>query len=304
MGTRTPARSAPSGLHKPYDTARSWRELLATAARDLGDRGEARWVVQHAGGTDAAQLLRCLDDALPPLVAREVQALVDRRRSGEPLQKVLGLWGFRGLEVAVDGRALIPRPETEVVVEQALARLAGIRRPIRVADLGTGSGVIALCVAAECPYAEVIATDCSAAALALARENLSRQPSNVRTRVTFAAGDWFEALPQSALGQLALVVSNPPYLAAAEWPELDPVVRDHDPYGALVAGASGLEAIDRLVRESPRWLRAGGSLVVEIAPHQRSAVLALVEAWGPYDAAGVVEDLAGRPRVLVASMPA
>lgn len=261
-------------------------------------------MVQHAGGTDAAHLLCRLDDAPPPLLALEVRALVERRRSGEPLQKVLGLWGFRGLELSVDGRALIPRPETEVVVEQALATLDGTRRPIRVADLGTGSGVIAISVAAECLGSRVIATDSSVAALGLARENLSRQPSNVRGHVTFAEGDWFAALPRAVVGQLALVVSNPPYLAAAEWLELDPVVRDHDPYGALVAGESGLEAIDVLVREAPRWLRGGGSLVVEIAPHQRAAVLALVEAWGPYEAAEVVDDLAGRPRVLVASMPA
>ncbi|MHB1770476.1 MAG: peptide chain release factor N(5)-glutamine methyltransferase [Acidimicrobiales bacterium] len=304
MGTLTPGQSTPSGSHEPYETVRSWRELLATAARDLGDRQEARWVVEHAGGTDAAQLLCRLDDAPPALLALEVQALVDRRRSGEPLQKVLGLWGFRGLEVRVDGRALIPRPETEVVVEQALATLDGTRRPIRVADLGTGTGVIALSVAAECPGSWVIATDSSAAALSLARENLARQPAKLRGHVSFVEGDWFAALPRAAVGQLALVVSNPPYLAAAEWLELDLVVRDHDPYGALVAGESGLEAIDVLVGESPRWLRAGGSLVVEIAPHQRSAVLALVAGRGPYEAVEVVDDLAGRPRVLVASLPA
>jgi release factor glutamine methyltransferase len=220
---------------------------------------------------------------------------------------VVGTWGFRGLDVAVDGRALIPRPETELLVDLALAEWDGTaphgeRTCVRyAADLGTGSGVIALSLASERADLEVFAVDGSHAALDLALENLDSLPEDVRSRVHLLEGDWFSPLPGRLLGHLALVASNPPYLAAEEWSLLDPVVRDYDPYQALVAGVTGLEAIALLVSQAPRWLAPGGALVVEIAAHQRAAVLALIAEAGPaYCAATVTDDLAGWPRVLVA----
>jgi release factor glutamine methyltransferase len=273
---------------------------MAETARDLDDPHEAGWIVQHAAGLQAAAIMSRLDAPAPPSVLLRVRALVERRRSGEPLQWVLGGWGFRGVEVAVDGRALVPRPETEVVVEQALAQLRLASRPCRVADLGTGSGVIALAIASEDPTVQVYATDASVEALSLATENLARQPEHVRARVRMLEGDWFGALPPKLAGGIAVVVSNPPYLAAGEWSALDPVVRDYDPYEALVAGETGLEAISRLIAEAPRWLCAAGALVLEIAPHQGEAVLALVADEAGYSSAEVAEDLAGRARVLVA----
>jgi release factor glutamine methyltransferase len=278
----------------------TWRQLTAGAARRLGDQREARWIVQHAAGLTPALLLRSLDTAAPAAAVAQVCSLVERRRSGQPLQWVLGGWGFRGVEVAVDGRALVPRPETEIVVEQALTQLTLAGPPYAVADLGTGSGVIALSVASEHPEAEVFATDGSVRALSLAAENLAIQPDDVRARVHLLQGDWFGALPAAAAGKLAVVVSNPPYLAADEWPSLESVVRDYDPYEALVSGPTGLESIALLVTEAPDWLSDVGALVVEIAPHQREAVLALVAGTGTYANADVVDDLAGRPRVLVA----
>lgn len=277
----------------------SWRLLVAEATDALGDPQEARWILLHAGGLQASELLRCLDEAPPPSVPPQVRALVERRRAGEPLQWVLGAWGFRQLEVAVDGRALVPRPETETVVEQALMQLARVGPPLRVVDLGTGTGVIALSIASECPQAVVLATDRSPQALELAGENLARQPEEIRRRVSLAEGDWFEAVPGELAGDLAVIVSNPPYLAADEWGELEAVVRHYDPYEALVAGPSGLEAIARLVAEAPPWLRPGGALVVEIAPHQVTAALDLMTARRAYESAEVVPDLAGRPRVLL-----
>jgi release factor glutamine methyltransferase len=233
--------------------------------------------------------------------------MVVRRRSGEPLQHVVGRWGFRALDVAVDGRALVPRPETEILVDLALAewdRIAppGEKTPLHsAADLGTGSGVIALSLVAERDNLEVFAVDRSRAALDLARENLGSIPEDLRGRVHLLEGDWFVPLPDRLVGRLALITSNPPYVAADEWQLLDAVVRDHDPYEALVAGASGLEAVAHLVRAAPRWLSPGGALVVEIAPHQSEAVLALVaESGRAYGSAAVADDLAGRPRVLVA----
>lgn len=278
----------------------SWRRIIGEAARDLGDRGEARWIVERVSGLQPAQLLSELDNAVPPAVPSRVRALVERRLSGEPLQWVLGHWSFRGIEVAVDGRALVPRPETEIVVGHCLKRLASMCPPLQVVDLGTGSGVIALSIASECPGAKVLATDRSQAALSLARQNLARQGPEVRRQVSFAEGDWFGGLPTEMAGSVSAVVSNPPYLAAAEWQMLEAVVRDHDPYEALVAGDSGLEAVFLLIDEAPSWLRGGGALVVEIAPHQRHAALRAATAHGSYESAEVLDDLAGRPRVLVA----
>jgi release factor glutamine methyltransferase len=232
--------------------------------------------------------------------------MVVRRRAGEPLQHVVGRWGFRGLDVAVDRRALVPRPETELLVDNALAewdRLSsGASSGARyAADLGTGSGVIALSLVTEREVIEVFAVERSAEALDLARENLGALPEAHRARVHLMGGSWFSALPARLVTKLAIIVSNPPYLAADEWPALDAVVRDHDPYDALVAGASGLEAIAHIVREAPAWLAPSGALVVEIAPWQRAAVLDLVnDAGGAYGSATVIDDLAGRSRVLVA----
>jgi release factor glutamine methyltransferase len=285
----------------------SWRQLLSEAACILGDRLEARRIVEQAAGIPAGSLFGSLDEIVPAAATEDVRAMVARRRSGEPLQHVVGRWGFRGLDVAVDGRALVPRPETELLVDVALAACDGIPmngRPPSLrpaADLGTGSGVIALSLVAEREDLEVFAVDRSPRALELARENLDSLPEGARSRVRFLEGDWFSPLPLRLVGRLAIVASNPPYIATDEWPTLDAVVRDHDPYESLVAGATGLEVIAHLVSEAPRWLAPAGVLVVELAPHQRGAALALVAESRPaYSSASVVDDLAGRPRILVA----
>ncbi len=278
----------------------TWRSLVGSAVAELGDRLEAVRIVCHAGGIELNDLPLRGDGAVPPDVVERARVLLARRQAGEPLQWVLGSWGFRTLDLVVDGRALVPRPETEIVVEHALAELRRLAEPYDVVDLGTGSGVIALSIAAEEPAARVLATDRSPAALSLARENLGRQPPALRGRVRFADGDWFAAVPAGLAGKLALVVSNPPYLAAAEWPHLDGVVREYDPYDALVAGSSGLEAIGEIVGAAGGFLRPAGALVVEIAPHQAAAVVDAARATGAYGYVEVRQDLTGRPRVLVA----
>jgi release factor glutamine methyltransferase len=291
------------------------RELLAESAIRLGSEVEARWVVEHATGLGSPALSEHLADAVPDDVRRTVGALTDRRQAGEPLQYVLGSWAFRTLELVVDHRVLIPRPETEVVAGIAL-ELLGPTGPGgpgdragrgRVAvDLGTGSGAIALSLAAEGPGdLEVWATDASPDALAVAAANLAtlaeRAPDQA-ARVHLAGGDWFAALPDALAGALALVVSNPPYVAEPEWAGLDAAVRDHEPRRALVAGPTGLESIDRIVAEARRWLGPGGHLVLELAPHQADAVTRAAEAAG-YRRVRVEPDLAGRARALVATWP-
>jgi release factor glutamine methyltransferase len=227
-----------------------------------------------------------------------VEGMIERRRQGEPLQYVLGIWSFRRLELVVDRRVLIPRPETEVLVEVALAELhrLGPVRPLAV-DLGTGSGAIALSVALEVPQARVWGTDRSQDALAVARANLSGMGARVATRVRLAAGHWFGALPAELRGQVDLVVANPPYIGETE--RLPPEVADWEPAGALVAGPGGLEAVAEILAGAPDWLRRPAVAVLEIAPHQAEAAVALARGEG-FTEVDVRPDLTGRPRALVA----
>lgn len=238
---------------------------------------------------------RWLDRLAPP---GERESLARRRSEGEPLQYVLGHWAFRTLELTVDRRALIPRPETEQVVEVALSEIAGLRHPV-VVDLGTGTGAIALSVAVELAEAQVWATDIDREALSLARENRNQ----LGAVVLFAEGSWFDALPGYLRGWIDLVVSNPPYVSEEEWPELDPEVR-REPYRALVAGPGsggtpGFGAVEAVLRGAPEWLSDGGVVVVELAPHQAGAAVAVAESAG-LSSVRVVQDLAGRDRAVVA----
>ncbi len=281
----------------------TWRQLWRDTAGALVDPVETRWIIEEVSGLGLPALLRELDRPATPAEVARLAEVVARRLSGEPLQHVLGHWGFRTLEVAVDSRVLVPRPETEFVVEVALSELDRIAAKcpasLFAVDLGTGSGVIALSLAAERDAVRVVAVDRDPGALDVALANLSRLAPQARERVELLAGDWYGALPASYAGRFDLIVANPPYLAEHEWALLDPVVRDFDPVAALVAGPSGLEHISTIVAGAPEWLGTGGRLVVEIAPSQNTAVLSLARCAGIW--ARIEVDLAGRPRVLVAS---
>ena len=276
----------------------SWRELLAQADEAVG-AVDARWIVEEASGCNGAELLAELDS---PATVRAVVAfdgMLQRRAAGEPLQYVVGHWGFRTLDLVVDQRVLIPRPETEVVAEVALEELARVDRtgdPLVAVDMGTGSGAIGLSLAAESPEVEVHCTDVSTDAIAVARANLAGL-GRPATRVTLHQGSWFEALPATLEGQVDLIVSNPPYVADSE--QLPPVVAEFEPGLALVAGPTGLEAATAILAGSRSWLRDGGSVVLELAPHQLSEAADLARAHGFADVA-VRVDLTGRDRVLVA----
>lgn len=280
-----------------------WRQLRGEAVARLAEAGvddpeqEVRWIAERASGRTAAEQTAHLDT---PATGREVafvDQMVARRAAGEPLQYVLGRWAFRTLDLLVDRRVLIPRPETEVVAGLAIDAAAALDRPAVVADLGTGSGAIALSLAAErWPHIEVWATDASADALSVARANLAglgRRAGVVR----LVEGDWFAALPAELAGRLDVVVSNPPYV-----PDGDPLpaeVAEWEPASALRAGPDGLADVRRIVAAAPAWLAPGGVLVVEIGDTQGEAARALALDAGLVD--GRVEpDLAGRPRALVA----
>jgi len=230
--------------------------------------------------------------ALTPGQQAEVDRLVARRAAGEPLQYLEGTAAFGPLEVAVDGRALIPRPETEGLWELAVAALGKAGPGTVIADLGTGSGALALALKHAFPRARVYATDDSPDALDLAGENAAR----LGLEVEFLAGDLFEPLPGDLRGRLDLVVSNPPYVAEREWDSVPPDVRDHEPRRALVAGPRGTEVLERIAEEAYWWLGIGGHVLCEIGETQGREMEA---AFGSFDR-GVRRDLAGRDRYLVA----
>jgi release factor glutamine methyltransferase len=258
-----------------------------------------------------------LDDAL----VSAARAMAARRAEGEPLQYVFGHWPFRQLDLRVDRRVLIPRPETEQVVEVALGearRLAavvgggsGAAAGLVIADAGTGSGAIALSLATELGprvVAEMWATDASTDALAVAAWNLeavrlSRPAGAGLPPTTMVQGSWLDPLPSRLRGAVDVVVSNPPYVSEAEWDGLAPEVR-LEPRGALVAGAAtdgtaGLADVEAVLREARAWLRRPAAVVIEIAPHQAEAAKALAAGLG-YSETRVEQDLARRPRALVA----
>jgi release factor glutamine methyltransferase len=297
----------------------TWRALRVRAERELRDSGvpdpasEARWMVEHVSGYEGSELVASEREPATARAADHLAAMLERRTGGEPLQYVLGEWSFRGLDLLVDRRVLIPRPETEVTAEVAIEeveRLGGRRGPpepwsgtataYAVADLGTGSGALALALATELPDAEVWATDASADALAVARANHAGagQPA---VRVRLARGDWFDALPGELRGKLRMVVTNPPYVGDGELAGLAREVSDHEPVDALVSGPTGLEAIEAIVLGAPAWLEPGGVLVCEVAPHQRDTAIERARAAG-FAEAVVRLDLTGRPRVLVARL--
>jgi release factor glutamine methyltransferase len=289
------------------DGVLTWRALwVETTARLGGASHEARWMCEEASGRDGLQWITGLDDPPTHRAVVRLDAMVERRVAGEPLQYVLGHWPFRTLDLLVDRRVLVPRPETEEVagVVLGLARDDLERRgpPLFVADLGTGSGAIGLSIAAELPPggAHVWLTDRSADALDVARANLAglgRRGVNV----TIAMGDWFEALGAfhgRLAGQLDIVVSNPPYVAADD-PELQSTVVEWEPSLALFGGADGLDHVSRIAHGAVEWLRPGGWLVLEIGARQGAAALGIASNAGLVDVA-VRQDLADLDRVLLA----
>jgi release factor glutamine methyltransferase len=233
------------------------------------------------------------------LTADEVERLraaTVRRANREPLQHILGTAPFRALILKSDRRALIPRPETEELVDLALG-LFPADQAVRVLDLGTGSGAIALAIASERPAWKVEAVDASDDALGLARDNAASL--GLADRVAFAKSDWFDAVTDA----YDLLVSNPPYLTEAEVAGAEPEVRLHDPASALVAPDEGLADLRRLLAAAPRHLRPGGWIVLETGVAQHEALAEITQAAGLAEGQGK-PDLSGRPRFWLARRPA
>jgi release factor glutamine methyltransferase len=230
-------------------------------------------------------------------MAARFERWIARREKREPAQHITGTQGFYGLDFRVDRRVLIPRPETEGVVEAALA--LDLAPGARVVDLGTGSGCLAITLAVRRPDLSVDALDRSREALEVARDNAVRHGVSTRLRFTEAS---FDAPPAAWSGQIDLVVSNPPYVSQDEWETLQPEVRDHDPHQALVSGPTGLEAYVRLVPAARELLGHGGDLILELGHGQKSAVTDIVIAAGFRDIR-VRDDFQQIPRILIAVAP-
>lgn len=234
-----------------------------------------------------------------PLTAEELEryrAAVRRRLKREPLQYILGTAAFRHLELHVDRRVLIPRPETELLAGAVLGWARERNRTGAVLDVGTGSGAIALSLATEGGFERIVASDASPDALAVARENAER--AGCRDRVEFREGSLFDVVRPGE--HFDVIVSNPPYVAEAERGGLAPEVVEHEPAMALFAAGDGLAVIDAIVASAPDHLAPGGLLALEIGAAQGNAVLSLLEGSGRYTASRVQRDLSGRERLVLA----
>ncbi len=253
---------------------------------------DAQVLLAHVVGRERSWLVAHRDDALTRAEADAFAALVARRRAGEPVAYLVGQREFWGLMLTVTPAVLVPRPETETLVELVLDRLPD-DRPVRVLDLGTGSGAIALAIASERSRAEVVAVDVSTAALAVARGNADALGLR---HVTFRESDWYADVGAAPFD---VIVSNPPYVAAGD-PHLAQDDLRHEPRGALVAGVDGLGALRTIVAGAPARLVPGGALVVEHGYDQAEAVQGLLRAAGfdnvvgRRDLAGIVRVAAGR----------
>ena len=280
----------------------TWRTLLNETIEVLGERPQARWICETACGLDGDEFLAELDEPATERMVAQLDAMVARYRAGEPLAYVMGHWSFRTIELMVDRRVLIPRPETEVVAGRALELARSFADRRRVVDLGTGSGAIGLSLAAELPImgTEVWLTDYSTDAVDVARANaigLGRVAANVRV----VHGSWFEALSVDIRGEIDVVVSNPPYIADGD-AEVAESVLEYEPHSALFAGDDGLDDVRTIARDARDWLRSGGWLVMEIGYQQGDAVKALLEGFGYLNVA-IANDLTGRPRIAEARNP-
>ena len=273
------------------------RTLLTAATQALPGadaRREAELLLAHALQQPRAWLYAHASDAVDGATSTALHALLQRRAAGEPVAYLTGTRAFWTLDLEVGPAVLIPRPETECLVELALQRLPE-DKAMRVADLGTGSGAIALAIARERPFAQVLATDSSSTALAVARGNAARLGVG---NIGFARGDWCTALGASAFD---LIVANPPYIAAGD-PHLATGDLRFEPAAALVAGDDGLDAIRIIVRDAIRHLRPGGWLLLEHGWEQGSAVRGLLAAAGFAQVAGE-RDLEDRERVSLGRRP-
>ena len=276
-------------------------QLVLWSADYLAGKGvehgrlDAEHLLAHALGKTRLQLYLEFERPLKPGELAAYKPLLLRRARREPLQYVIGRAVFRDLDLAVDPRVLVPRPETEALVERVLEWAHG-REDLEAVDVGTGSGCVALALLSEGPFRRVVATDISREALAVAASNA--RTAGLADRLELRAGAlWSPLGPDEGFD---LVVSNPPYVADAERTGLQPEVRDWEPAVALFAGPSGLEVLEALAEGAGEWVRAGGLLALEVGLGQADAVAERIRRAGGFGPPSVGLDLAGRRRIVTA----
>ena len=284
------------------NTGESWTilRMILWSAEYLKNKGvetgrlDAEWLLAAALGVDRLQLYLKYDRPLRFEEREAFKPLLRRRAGREPLQYIIGRTGFRELELKTDPRVLIPRPETELLVQEVLDwASAGAES---VWDMGTGAGAVALSLAAEGTWTRVVATDVSPEALSVAADNAERY--DLGGHVEFREGSLFEPLEEGE--RFDVIVSNPPYIAEGEKGELQPEVRDWEPPEALFAGEDGLDVIRQLVAGAPKHLLSGGLLALECGLGQAEGIAADVQATGAFGAVRIRADLTGRPRFVTA----
>ena len=287
------------------DASVSWEELLSETTRRLeGDNSalEAKWMIEEVSGVTN---LHDYQEQAKPIQLKRLSKLIARRLTGEPLQYVLGRWQFRELDLFVDDRVLIPRPETEILVGYALEECKSKKnqldetRSLNVADLGCGSGAIGLSIAREIQEVSVWCTDVSEGAIAVTRANLAGL-GMAGQKVSISQGSWFEALPQEMLEKFDVIISNPPYISDSE--ELPLEVSEWEPSSSLRSGPLGTEDLSFLLNNSIEWLSAEGQLILELAPMQAGQMVEEAKNLN-FREVQLRNDLTGRDRVLMAKKP-
>jgi release factor glutamine methyltransferase len=280
-------------------------EVIQRTTGFLDQRGipsprlNAELLVGHVLGLPRMQLYVQFERPLGETELAALRPLVRRRSNHEPLQYILGTASFHGLVLKVDRRALIPRPETELLVESVIKEVEGRSPPARILDLGCGTGAIALALATRFKDAHVTAVDESEAALELAGENV--ESTGLGARVRLLRSDWFSALDASEV--FDLIVANPPYLTEEELATAAPEVRDHEPRTALVPGdTAGISALTAILQDAPKRMNPGGLLALETGTQQHAALVAEAERLGLVSVRSL-RDLAGRDRFVLASRP-
>lgn len=287
-----PAPAAPSGDVWTVKRILEWTIPHLKSHGSESPRLDAEILLAHARSCPRIQLYTSYDAPLTDAQRSTMRDLVKRRAAAEPVAYLVGHREFFGLDFRVTKDVLIPRPDTETLVVEAIEQLKPQAQP-RVLDLGTGSGCIAISLAVNCPTARVTAIDISPTAITIATENAKLH--SVSERIRFLLGDLFAPLGNE---RFELIASNPPYIASAEIETLMPEVRLHEPRSALDGGSDGLNIIRRLVADAPTHLVSGGTLLIEISGEQAEAVTQLLVSNGHYEAISVVRDLAKQPRVV------
>jgi len=279
-------------------------EAINNAANLLSTTGitnarfDAEVLLAHFIRKDRVWLITHKDDALNDEDCRDFDDAIQRRTRREPLQYIIGNQEFWGLEFKVTPDVLIPRPETEFIIEAALAIVQKRNRPVRIIDLCTGSGCIAVSLAKELTSAHVIATDASEKTLAVARENARNH--GVADRIRYLEGDLFEPLEELDIrGQIDTIVTNPPYVREGDRTALQPEVRDYEPALALFAGPEGTEIAAKIIKFASEYLKKNGALIMEMGLGQAEALTRMVEATNAYAGPQILKDLAGIDRVIV-----